>query len=369
MASRRWIITLFALVLLIGGLAGYKVLQIKEKIAFAESFPEPSETVQAETMAPLPWTDQLVVTGELVAPQRMTVMNEVQGQVVQIGFEPGGLVKKGQLLVKLDASVEEAELKAAEAEIELAQLALQRYQKLLSQNASSRDQYDQARLQLAIAQARKQTLQAQIDKKTLTAPFDAQASLHTLHIGQNLNANSDITELVGLQGSLWVDFRLPQQQLALIPNASLSIRADGMLSAPLPAKLIASAASISSQSRNLSLRAELNPGQSGLKPGALVEVVLARTLNPNALSVSSQAVQYDHNGSFVYVLIKPEGKDELRAQKRPVKTGPQRDQRILVESGLQAGELVATQGAYKLQDQMLTHVESRPATASSTAAR
>lgn len=358
MSTRRWIITIGICVLMVGGLAAYKTMQIRAKIAFAASFPEPSETVRVVNVQPHAWQESLVVTGETVAPLRLSVVTEVEGKISQIGFQPGAQVKKGQLLVKLDASVEEAELKAAEAETELAQLALQRFQKLVSQNASSRDQYDQARLQLAIAKARAETLQAQIAKKTVLAPFDGFSNLQTLQIGQNLNANSLITELVGVQDKLWVDFKLPQPQLALAQQSELLISAKGVLKAPVKAKLIAADASISNQSRNLSLRAELEAGSQGLKPGALVEVKLTRTLAPNALAVPSQAVQYDHDGSFVYVLVKSADKDELRAQKRRVTAGPQQQQWILIESGLQAGDVVATQGAYKLLDKMLAYIET-----------
>ena len=175
----RWTKVFIGCLLLVLVLALYKFLQIRKLIAFAESFPEASATVEIFVAQPQIWSETTNTVGEVLAPQAVALRNEVEGRVSAVGFAAGDAVKKDQMLLQLDASEEIAQLRSAQAEAELAQLALARYQKLMAQNLSSREQYDQARAQFAMATARSQALQAVIDKKTLTAPFDGSAGLHS----------------------------------------------------------------------------------------------------------------------------------------------------------------------------------------------
>jgi membrane fusion protein (multidrug efflux system) len=369
MQSRRWITVVAICVFLFVALAGYKALLISRAIAFAESFPEQSETVEAALVVQKPWVQNVSALGEVVAPQSVELRNELEGKISQVGFTSGIAVKKGQLLVQLDASEEQAQLKAAQAEAELARLALQRYSKLMKSNASSKDQYDQANAEYAVAVARAQALQATIDKKTLTAPFDAIAGLHTLEVGQFLSANTLVTRLVGVSADVWVDFYLPQQQAALPVGTPVSVTARSLLEAPVSGRIIAKDPSVTQSSRNLRFRAQIDKAPAALRPGVAVDVGVAAGMADSSLVLPSSAIRYDTTGPYVFVIksvTKPadeKGKavNELRASRRDVVLGSEQAKHTVIVSGVAAGERVATNGSFKLRDGMLTFIRDRSA--------
>jgi membrane fusion protein (multidrug efflux system) len=359
----RWTKVFIGCILLLLVLALYKFLQIRKLIAFAESFPEASATVEIFVAQPQIWSETTNTVGEVLAPQAVALRNEVEGRVSAVGFAAGDAVKKDQMLLQLDASEEIAQLRSAQAEAELAQLALARYQKLIAQNLSSREQYDQARAQYAMATARSQALQAVIDKKTLTAPFDGSAGLHTLQRGQYLAADTVITQLVGSQKLLWVDFFLPQQQGNINVDTPVSISANGLLTTPLTGYVIASEPAVSSTSRNLKLRAAIDNPDGTLKPGMLVDVQIATAAPREVIAVPATAIQYNSTGTFVYVVSSaekdtPAEKDQLRATLRNVTIGEEKNRNVIITDGLQSGETIAANGSYKLQDKMLVFVKS-----------
>jgi membrane fusion protein (multidrug efflux system) len=359
----RWTKVFIGCILLLLVLALYKFLQIRKLIAFAESFPEASATVEIFVAQPQIWSETTNTVGEVLAPQAVALRNEVEGRVSAVGFAAGDAVKKDQMLLQLDASEEIAQLRSAQAEAELAQLALARYQKLIAQNLSSREQYDQARAQYAMATARSQALQAVIDKKTLTAPFDGSAGLHTLQRGQYLAADTVITQLVGSQKLLWVDFFLPQQQGNINVDTPVSISANGLLTTPLTGYVIASEPAVSSTSRNLKLRAAIDNPDGTLKPGMLVDVQIATAAPREVIAVPATAIQYNSTGTFVYVVSSaekdtPAEKDQQRATLRNVTIGEEKNRNVIITDGLQSGETIAANGSYKLQDKMLVFVKS-----------
>jgi membrane fusion protein (multidrug efflux system) len=358
MSVRRWSITVTACLLLVIALAGFKYLQIRKLIAFAESFPEPSETVEPYTVTTSNWHNITTTVGEVKVPQTVVLRNEVEGRVTAVGFAPGERVNKDQMLLQLDASEEIAQLRAAEADAELAGQTLARNEKMIRQQLSSREQYDQARTQRAVALAQAEALRAVIAKKTVTAPFAAQAGLHSLQVGQFLAANTVITQLVGEQASVWVDFALPQQLASLPAGALVQVSLRGLVGEPLTGSVTATDPMVSPTSRNLMLRATVENRDNHLKPGMLVDVAVETSATQTVLVVPDTAVLFDHVGSYVFELAKDD-KGALRAKRRTVATGGAKSGLMMITSGVQAGELIAGNGAYKLQDGQLAYLKDK----------
>jgi membrane fusion protein (multidrug efflux system) len=356
MVFRRWALVVTACLLLLAALGGYKFVQVRKMIAFVESFPEASETIELFSVSPQSWQESSHTVGEVLAPQSIALRNEVEGRVIAVGFAAGDQVKKDQMLLQLDASEEIAQLRGAQADTALAQQSLLRYEKLTEKNVSSREQFDQARAQFALATARSQALQAVINKKTLTAPFDARAGLHTLQAGQYLAANTLITQLVGNQQILWVDFSMPQQLANITVGTSVSVTAREVLASPLKGNVIAIDPSLSTASRNIKLRAAIDNTSETLKPGMLVDVEVTTSPMKKVFSVPATAIQYSKDGTYVFVIV-TDDKNQLRAKRREVKTSSEKSGYVLVESGLSNDEQIAANGAYKLHDGMLAKVK------------
>ncbi len=355
-SAKRWLIVFIACLALLLALAGYKFLQIRHWMAVAASYPEPSETVEATTAQKQNWQSTVTTVGEVLAPQSIELRNELEGRVVAVELQAGGAIKKDQMLLKLDASEDIAQLRAAQADAELAKASLARYNKLVAQKLTSREQYDQARAQYAVAVARAQELQAVIDKKIITAPFDGYAGLHHLQVGQYLTANTLITQLVGSLTTVWVDFYLPQQQGNIALGTDVHIHANGLPTTVFSGKITAIDPTISSSSRNFKVRAAVNNTEEKLKPGTLVDVQLPTTTAQSIITVPSTAVQFSDAGHFVY-LIEPDKEGVLRAKIRNVDVGEENNLRMVIKNGLQTGERIAADGSFKLHDGMRVNIK------------
>ena len=357
---RRWGIVALAAVTLTLLLGGFKVWQIRQAIAFGESFPEQTEAVEAVVVREMAWTPSVSAVGQIVAPQSVMLQNELPGRVVEVAFAAGDAVAKGQVLVRLDGRQEQAELAGARARAQLARTQLERAEQLLGRSATSQNEVDVAQATLAVATADAAALEAIIDKKTLRAPFAARAGLHTLEVGQYLAADTTITQLVGTEDLLWVDFDLPQQQTGLEVGAPVSVSAPGLLEHPAPATLIARGSALSDVSRNRAFRASLVGQGEALVPGAIVRVDVPMGEARTVAVLPATSVRRSGFSAQVYVLVaRQEGGEEvLRAEERTVTLGDQRDQQIVILEGVRVGERVAAHGAFKLRDGMRVQIET-----------
>lgn len=367
MNTRRWLVTIAICVSLFAALAAYKTLQIKSMIEFAESFPEPSETVETIIVNQQALKSQLFTLGEVVAPQTIELRNELEGRITQINFQSGSQIVQGQLLLQLDVKEEQARLQAAQARLNLAQLDRERVRQLRKNRSVSEERVDQAEAQYHIAQADIAALQATIDKKTLRAPFDASTGLHEFEVGQLIAANTLITTLVGVNDYRWVDFTLPLGKAAVDIGSKLTIsQTDGT---SFDAEIIAKDSAMSASSRNRRFRARVD--SNALPHNAAVNVLIASGQSRELPVIPATAVRRDGMGDYVYVLT-PEaaGPDNAyRAQRRsitllPEYSNPQsRDDNsapeVAVSKGLKAGELIAANGAFKLREGLLTYAKSR----------
>ncbi len=354
---KRWLITLFCIIALVAGLGFIKFTQIQAAIAFGKSFPEPSETVNAMQASWSNFQPTVTVIGEVRAVQKVDVRNEIEGIVTKINFPSGGKVQKGDLLLQLNVDNEVAQLDAIKAEIDLAELDVKRFTDLLDVRASSREQLDRAKAQLAIAKARARAVQANIDKKTLIAPFTGYTSIHDWQVGTYLAANSMITTIIGDNNYHFVDFKLAQIYANMNVGDEVSIFADNATKTPMKAKIVAIDQELQNSSRTLQARAKLENPPKFLRPGVVVSVKVPTGDMINAMPLPNPAIRYDSFGSFVYALEKDENGD-LRATRKPVTVVSKEADATYIKDGLEAGELVATIGSAKLNASMLTYVKA-----------
>ena len=356
-----WLLVIAACVAVVAGLAYYKYSQIQAATAFGNSFGEPVQAVELFVAREERWQPTLTVTGELLATRALDLSTELPGRVVEVGFAPGARVEAGQVMLRLDTREERAMLAAALADAEIARLALARNERLIRTGAATEDARDQARAQFDAASAQVDRLRVLIDKKTLRTPFAARAGLHELQPGQYLDGGTVISHLVGVGEDIWVDFTLPQQQALLDVGAMVDV---GFEHRPaLRAEVIARDAVVNERSRNVRFRARAaNPGNR-LLPGMLVTVEVPIGAERTATVVPPAAVRRDAFGARVFVLRPAEegAAAPERAEQRRVDLGPQRGSLVVITRGVEPGERVAANGAFKLRDGVLVRASDADA--------
>ena len=148
--------------------------------------------------------------GTVLALRSITLRNELPGTVRQVRLTPGQIVDAGSVLVALDVSVEEAELKAQEAQAALAKTVLGRRQNLSQDLATAEEEVDRARADRDVALAQIARTKAIIARKTIRAPFRARVGIADVHPGQYLNEGTQLTTLQGVDDAAHVDFTVAQ---------------------------------------------------------------------------------------------------------------------------------------------------------------
>ncbi|XOV78763.1 MAG: efflux RND transporter periplasmic adaptor subunit [Aestuariibacter sp.] len=356
MALKKWAMAVLICLLIISGLGFVKFTQIKAAIAFGESFPEPSETVHSISTDVTQWQPSMQLVAELVAPRIVTLRNELEGIIAEVHFRPGQAVEQNQLLLQLDISNETAQLDAVLAQINLAELDVNRATRLLDAKASSRENLDRANAELDVARANARAIRATIAKKSIRAPFSGVAGIERYERGQYLAANSPITTLLGLTDVIWVDFALPQTAMNLTPGTQVQVKTLNDTQYNKTAKVIAIDSTVSSDSRSLKIRAVLDNPEYRYKPGQIVSVKVPSGESVTAIPVPVEAVRYDQFGSYVYRLVADQN-GQLRAQRAEVDVLFRDELRAMLANTLPVGTRIATVGSYKLKSDILVNVD------------
>jgi len=346
MKVTQWILVVIILAGTVFGLYSYKSSLQETANAQAENMPEPTAKVTAINVKTINYQKQVKINGEVQASKFLILNNELAGEITHLNAVSGQIVNKGQVLVQLDHRDEDARLMAAKATLILRQQTLNRNIKLQKSNGISEDKIDEARAAVQIAQADIIVIETAIDRKTLIAPFTANVGIHTLEVGQYLDKNSQVLELVGVNDFTWIDFNLPQiyQELDLGSVVSISLINETSM---FDAIIIAIDPKLSRTSRQLKYRAQINSSVLPLKPNTLVSVIAPIAKKTTITSVPDLAIKRDALGSYVFIL-EPADEGGYRAKQVPVTLGERQGDHVMVLTGLEVGQLIANKGSFKI---------------------
>lgn len=356
---KRMIVMILSVAAFLGLISTLKVRQFQAAAAQAASFQMPPEAVTTIVAQEAEWPASLSAIGSVAAVQGVTVSADLPGIVEAIEFDSGRPVETGQILVHLDARQEQAQLVAAEAQLELARLNLGRARGLVAQGIVSQADHDRAVAEHGQAEARVGEIKATIERKQIRAPFAGVLGIRQVNLGQYLNGGDAVVPLQALD-PIYVNFTVPQQDVArLRVGGEVRVSAGG---GPEASGRISAVDSIVDEAtRNVQVQATLANPQLRLRPGMFVEtrVVLGSTSAVVALPAS--AISYAPYGDSVYVVADLEGPGGLRyrgARQQFVKLGGARGDQVAVVSGVRPGDEVVTSGAFKLRNGAAVKVDN-----------
>ncbi|MEX2044413.1 MAG: efflux RND transporter periplasmic adaptor subunit [Opitutus sp.] len=330
-----------------------KTSQFKAMAAAASGMVMPATIVTAAPAVEQDWETTLSASGSLMAVQGVTVAAEVPGKVVTLAFEPGSAVSAGELLVQLDTSIEEAQLRAAEATAALAKANLQRAQELRENNSNSPAELDAADAQAKQAAAQADSLRAIIGKKAIRAPFAGRLGLRLVNLGQILREGDEIVTLQTLD-PIYVNFSLPQQRLGqLTPGATVRVRSDAAPGEIFEGRINAINPLVDPATRNLRIQATLGNRGEQLRSGMYATVDVVLPVENRVLAIPATSVLYAPYGDSVFVVDEQtdekSGAKTLVLRQQFVRLGETRGDFVAVVDGLKPGETVVTSGVFKLR--------------------
>lgn len=354
--SKPVVLMVSSLVVVVVLLVGVKAGQIVTMVRAGEKFAPPPMAVSSARVDTMDWAATKGAVATLVAVQGVTLGAELPGKVREIAFESGSHVKKGAVLVRLDTSLEEAQLDAARAEAELARLSLQRARTLRASESSTQADLDAAQARAQQAQAAVAALEATLAKKVIRAPFDGRISIRQVELGQVLSPGTPIASLQSVS-PIHAEFWLPQQAISeLAAGQKVALRTDAFPEAQWQGELTTVNPEVDVATRNVRVRATFPNDDGRLRPGMFANVDVISGENRKTLVVPATAVLYAPYGDSVYAV--EQKKDEKSgavatvAHQKFVRLGERRGDFVAVISGLSAGETVVSGGAFKLRNGM-----------------
>ncbi len=348
-------------------LGGIKALQIGAMVEAGGSFKLPPFTVTSATVEEQVWEQALTAVGSGSPVEGADLRAEASGNVVKIAFQSGEPVTAGQLLAKLDTTTEAAQLKAAEATLELARLDLERSESLSQSRTISTSEFDSARARYTEAEAQVDNIRSLIDDKNIRAPFAGRTGIRQVNLGSFVNVGDLIVTLQSLR-QVYIDFALPQQ---VIPELSDGLEVvatvDSFPDQEFRGTLTATSPQLNSATRTIAVQATFDNPHEQLRPGMFAKVRVLKPEKKKVLSIPATAVLFAPYGNSVYLIEKSEESEpDTDGQQQQVgapyeqtgyvirqqfvRTGEARGDYVAILNGLEPGQRVVSEGVFKLQN-------------------
>ncbi len=305
--------------------------------------------------------------GTVTSRNSVVVTARVDGQLMNVYFREGQMVKAGELLAQIDPRSFEVQLAQANAQLakdkallENAKIDAERYKTLLGQDSISRQQADtqeslvhQYSAALAVDQAQADAAKLQLSYTRITAPISGRVGLRQVDPGNMIHSSdtNGIVTITQLQ-PITVLFNIPEDNL---PSVNQRMKASEVL--PVEAfdrgqktklasgRLLTADNQIDASTGTIKLRAEFKNEDGALFPNQFVNIKMLVDVQKSAIVIPVAGLQRGKNGDYVYILA---GKDSVSL--RPVTSGPADAEVVSIISGLNAGDQVVVDGADKLRD-------------------
>jgi membrane fusion protein (multidrug efflux system) len=342
------VVALLVLLFLIKGLQIATMMKMPHQM--------PPTTVTSAPVKEEDWPPVLSAVGSISAVQGAVVSAELAGVVSEVKFQNGVEAKKGDVLIELDTSSEEAQLRTAEADLELARANLQRSRDLAARKVISKSELDAAESAFGQKQGTVDNMRSMIGKKQVHAPFDGQLGIRQVNVGQTINAGQQVVALTALD-PVFVDFSLPQQELSKLSNGlEVRVKSDAIPGREFKGKLTAINSMVDSITRNVLLQATLENHDHALRPGMFAKAEVELPEKHKTLVVPGSAISYAPFGDSVFVIEKKKdektGKETQTIRQQFVRVGEARGDFVAITEGLKGGETIVSTGVFKLRNGM-----------------
>lgn len=289
--------------------------------------------------------DKIFTTGTLIANEEVDLVSESSGLIQAIYLQEGQKVEKGELLLKINDSELQAQLRRAEFRLNLAVDREKRQKQLLEQGGISQEEYDATLNEVNVMRAEVALIHAQIDKTELRAPFTGRLGLKYVSEGGYISSNTRIATLQDIQ-RIKIDFSIPERySMQIKEGTNISFTIQG-LNDTLSAEVYAKEPRIDTETRSLQVRAQSENQKEQLLPGAFADLELTLNTIEDALMVPSISLVPEINGQKVFVIRNGV------VQPQSVTTGIRNESKVQILKGIAEGDTVLTTGLLQVRPGM-----------------
>lgn len=309
--------------------------------AIAAAAANPGIPADGYIVQPSTVSEEIEITGTLVANQEVTIASELLRKVVQVHVKEGNLVKAGTLLFQLDDADLQAQLERLRQQEKLAAINEARLKDLIAHDAATQQDYDQAITNLNVLKAEIRQLAVTIDKTRIRAPFNGRIGIVRVYPGALVSPNTALTGIVD-DSRIKVEFAVPEKYANLVAVGKaqrFTVQSDTI---SYLATVVAKESKMNEQTRTLLVEAISNNPQGRLVAGQSARLNLALHTSDNAFKVPSQALIPSPQGYAVYVA------KGNKVAVTPVVIGQRGTQEVQIISGLSQGDTVITSNLLRL---------------------
>lgn len=354
--AKRMIIMLVCVAILFGLISGWYFFKQHMIGQYVEAMKNATGTVSTTVAKKENWQPFIAETGSIVAINGVNVTTQSSGIVGQILFQPGSLVKKGDILLVLDDRKEQANLKNYQALLLLAEQNHDEVDDLFKVGAASKNSLEVATANLKTARANLITAQVQIDFLHIPAPFDGKLGISQVNLGQYIQPGTTIVSLQQLN-PLYAQFTVAQQDLGKISvGQAVEVSVDTNPSHIYHGTITAIDSQVDNTTRNASVQATIKNDDLKLLPGMFAQVNVIFEQHADVITLPQTAINYNLFGDSVLIALPdgktPDGKPMYVLKLQYVTTGETRKGVVEITKGLKGGELVVSSGQLKVSDGM-----------------
>jgi membrane fusion protein (multidrug efflux system) len=300
--------------------------------------------VESVTVQPALLRSSVKAVGTILADAAAILRAELPGQILRLHFEDGQQVQKGAALFTIEATVLEAEVNEARANVEQSEAAYNRAKELIEDKLISATDFDTARANYNVGVARLLSSEARLSKAIIRAPFAGTVGLRRTNVGDYATIGQELVDVVRLD-PLRVDFSVPETLLAQIqPGQTIRVSVGAYAGEFFTGTITAIAPQIDVSGHSVTIRARLPNEDLKLRPGLFAQISITLQVKTDALMIPEEAVWPIGQTKTVYVV------QDSKAVQKTVLIGQRQDGMAEIVNGLSPGDEVVTAGHLKIFD-------------------
>lgn len=350
---KRLVVMLVAAGIVFGGIFGFLMYREAAVARAIANRRPPAVPVTVVTLAQSDWISTIPSIGLLDSVQGVNVTTEVGGLVVELKFDSGQDVQHNDVLLRLDDSVEQGQLRQAQAQLPALQSNLSRYRTLAAQGNAPQASLDSAQSQYDAMRQNIEALQATVARKTIRAPFNGLLGVRQVNMGQLVNPGTVIANLQDIS-AMRVSLIITQRDFARVQvGHPVEARVDAYPGRRFSGNVIAIEPSVNTQSGIVRVQAEISNSERLLRAGmmATLEVILPEV--QRVIVAPASAISFTLYGNAAFVVKSepgPDGQPRLVAHRVSIQTSERRGNDVVVTSGLSPGDRLVTVGQVRLDN-------------------
>lgn len=349
-----------AVIVIFGSVIGYNVVKQHMIAEYLANMKAPASPVSVMTVEAKKYQPTLTAIGYIEPNQGLEVASELASRITSINFESGDKVEQGQVLVQLNDSVEQANLKATEAKLSSAYKDYVRFQALVAQKNASQKDLDAAKAQYEYLLAEKASISATIDKMSIKAPFSGTLGIKNVYIGEYVQPG---TKIVYLDDSsvVKVRFTLSQSDYSKIAiGQKVEVVADSYPNDKFMGEITALESKTEFSSGIFEVQATLPNDAQKLMTGMYAKVNVLLPEIENTIVLPQTAIAFNLYGETVFVV--KEGKNDKGEVEKtvslvPIVVGERSGDSAIIASGVKPGDVVVTEGQVRISNGSLVYVD------------